>query len=260
MAEKMQSGDRRPHQGPAEPARNTVHLELQGLRAGYGKMEVIHGIDLRVEQGQSVCLVGPNGAGKSTVLNAIFGLIDIFDGRIIVAGNDVTGWSAETMLTKASMAYVLQTNSVFSDMSVEENLFVGAHTLPSRRQATEAVEQIFETYPNLAERRHAAAGALSGGERRMLELARALMTEPDILLVDEPSIGLEPRAIDDVFAMLSRLQRTRGKTVVIVEQNVKKGLEFADIGYVLVSGRIALVDRAASLLQNPQIATLFLGG
>jgi len=237
-----------------------VHLELQRLRAGYGSMEVIHGIDLSVRRGQSVCFVGPNGAGKSTVLNAIFGLAEIFGGRVVVANRDVTRLGAEKKPMTARLGYVLQTNAVFPDMTVEENLFVGAHPLPSRREAAEAVERILENYPRLGERRDIAAGALSGGERRRLELARALITDPEILLVDEPSIGLEPRAIDDVFQMLTLLQADRGKTIIIAEQNVKKGLEFAEVGCVLVSGRIAIVDEARALLKNPNIATLFLGG
>ncbi len=237
-----------------------VHLELQQLRAGYGSMEVIHGIDLRVRRGQSVCFVGPNGAGKSTVLNAIFGLAEIFGGRVIVANRDVTRLGAEKKPMAARLGYVLQTNAVFPDMTVEENLFVGAHPLPSRKEAAEAVERILENYPRLGERRDVAAGALSGGERRNLELARALITDPEILLVDEPSIGLEPRAIDDVFQMLRLLQVDRGKTIIIAEQNVKKGLEFTDVGCVLVSGRIAIADEARALLKNPDIASLFLGG
>jgi branched-chain amino acid transport system ATP-binding protein len=241
-------------------AGGSPHLDLHDLHVGYGKMEVIHGLDLKVGRGQSVCLVGPNGAGKSTVLNAIFGLADVFGGRIQVAGRDVVGVSAGAMLTKAKVAYVLQTNSVFPDMTVEENLFMGGYLLPTRRQAAEATERIFDTYPKLRERRGECAGALSGGERRILELSRALITEPDILLVDEPSIGLEPQAIDAVFDMLDRLQRVDGVTVVIVEQNVKKGLEFADIGYVLTGGRVALADRAERLLENPAVGRLFLGG
>jgi branched-chain amino acid transport system ATP-binding protein len=243
-----------------ELAGGSPHLDLQDLRVGYGKMEVVHGLDLKVGRGQSVCLVGPNGAGKSTVLNAIFGLADVFGGHIQVAGRDVVGVSARTMLTKAKVAYVLQTSSVFPDMTVEENLLMGGYLLPSWRQAAEAAERIFDTYPKLDERRGECAGALSGGERRILELSRALITGPDILLVDEPSIGLEPRAIEAVFDMLDRLQQVDGKTVVIVEQNVKKGLEFADVGYVLVAGRVALADRAERLLKNPQVARFFLGG
>lgn len=237
-----------------------VELELRGLRAGYGKMEVIHGIDLKVYRGQSVCLVGPNGAGKSTVLNAIFGLADVLGGRIMVAGHDTTSWPPTAMIGKSKITYVLQSNSAFPDMTVEENLLVGGHLLPSRRHAVQAAERIFDNYPRLAQRRSIAAGALSGGERRILEFLLALITEPDILLVDEPSVGLEPRAIDEVFELLSRLQRVDGKTVIIVEQNVKKGLEFADVGYVLVSGRVILADRAVALLHNPRISQLFLGG
>jgi len=243
-----------------ELATRPVQLELKSLRAGYGKMEVIHGIDLKVDRGQSICLIGPNGAGKSTILNAIFGLADVLGGRIMVAGHDTTAWQPTSMISTAKMAYVLQSNSAFPDMTVAENLLVGGHLLPSRRSAVEAAERIFDNYPRLAQRRSTAAGALSGGERRILEFSRALITEPDILLVDEPSIGLEPRAIDEVFEMLSRLQRIEGKTIVIVEQNVKKGLEFADTGYVLVSGRVMLADRAAALLHNPEINKLFLGG
>jgi branched-chain amino acid transport system ATP-binding protein len=244
----------------AELADESPYLDLRELHIGYGKMEVVHGIDLQVARGQSVCLVGPNGAGKSTLLNAIFGLADVFAGGIQVAGRDIVGVSARTLLTEAKVAYVLQTSSVFPDMTVEENLFMGGYLLPSRRHAAEAAERIFDIYPKLAERRGEPAGALSGGERRILELSRALITGPEILLVDEPSIGLEPRAIDAVFEMLDRLQRVEGKTVVIVEQNVKKGLEFADVGYVLVGGRIALAGRAERLLANPQVGRLFLGG
>ena len=248
------------HPAGSQRSDRSAFLELHELRAGYGQMEVIHGIDLSVQRGQSVCLVGPNGAGKSTVLNAIFGLAEIFSGRIVVANQDVTRIAAERKPMTARLGYMLQTNAIFPDMTVEENLFVGAHLMPSRKRATEAVERIFESYPRLGERRGIAAGALSGGERRRLELARALMTDPEILLVDEPSIGLEPRAIDDVFEMLKRLQHDQRKTIIIAEQNVKKGLELADVGCVLLSGRIAIVDQASALLEKPDIAALFLGG
>lgn len=257
---ELQHAANMPAAGTTGSAGHPVHLELRNLRAGYGQMEVIHGVDLKVDRGQSVCLVGPNGAGKSTVLNAIFGLADLLGGRILVAGHDTMAWSPKTMITQGKIAYVLQSNSAFADMTVEENLLVGGHLLPSRRHAVEAAERMFDSYPRLARHRGTAAGALSGGERRILEFSRALITDPDILLVDEPSIGLEPRAIDEVFEMLGGLQRIAGKTIIVVEQNVKKGLEFADIGCVLVSGRVMLTDRAAALLHNPQIAELFLGG
>ena len=241
-------------------AGSSAYIELHDLHVGYGKMEVIHGIDLRLGRGQSLCLIGPNGAGKSTILRAMFGLADVLNGHILIGGRNVTKASAETMLTAAKVAYVLQTSSVFPDMTVAENLFIGGHVLLTRREAAAAAERIFDSHPQLASRRNEPAGTLSGGERRMLELWRALITDPDILLIDEPSIGLEPRAIDAVFELLDRLQRGQGKTIVIVEQNVKKGLEFADLGYVLVSGRVALADQASRVLQDQRIGRFFLGG
>jgi len=236
------------------------YIALRDLRVGYGDMEVVHGIDLMVGKGQSLCIVGPNGAGKSTVLHAVFGLADIFGGSIEIAGRDVTGASVSTMLMQSKAVYVLQSSSIFPDMSVEDNLFMGGFLLDSRHLVQEAAERIFDAYPKLAQHRNDPAGALSGGERRMLELSRSLITEPEIIVVDEPSIGLEPRAVETVFEMLERLQRDEGKTIIVVEQNARKGLQFADIGYVIVSGRLALADQAADLLKNPRVSRLFLGG
>jgi branched-chain amino acid transport system ATP-binding protein len=235
-------------------------VAIDGLFAGYGRMEILHGLDLRVSQGQSLCLIGPNGAGKSTVLHSIQGFTQIMSGTIRVGGKDVTRMPAQRKLRDAGIAYVLQDNSVFPDMSVEENLLMGGYLLPRSREARRAAEHAFDRYPRLAERRHQRAAVLSGGERRMLEIARALIMDPAVLLVDEPSIGLEPRYIDKVFEILADLQRREHKTIVMVEQNAKKGLEFADIGYVLVSGRIALAARGRELLDNPDVGRLFLGG
>jgi len=235
------------------------HLRIEQLRVGYGVMEVVHALDLMVGRGQSLCLVGPNGAGKSTVLHGLFGLADVFGGSAMVGAQDITRAPASTLLLEAKMAYVLQTNSIFPDMTVTDNLLMGGHLL-SRQRAAAAAERILDSHPLLAERRHEPAGTLSGGERRMLELSRALITEPEVLLVDEPSIGLEPAAIDLVFDMLERLQRRDGMTIVIVEQNVRTGLLFADIGYVMVAGRVVLADRTKNLLDNPRVGQLFLGG
>jgi branched-chain amino acid transport system ATP-binding protein len=244
----------------ARLAAGPPHLDICDLRAGYGTMEVLHGIDLIVGRAQSLCIVGPNGSGKSTVLNALFGLADVQGGSVEVAGRNVTLAPSHTMLMAAKVAYVLQAGSVFHDMTVEENLLLGGHLLRPRGRSALAVERIFESFPRLAEHRTRYAGALSGGERRLLELSRALITDPEILLVDEPSIGLEPRTIDMVFEMLDRLQRSEGKTIVIIEQNAKKGLEFADLGYVLVSGRVAAADTAATLIRDSRVGRLFLGG
>ena len=234
-------------------------LAIDGLVAGYGKMEILHGLDLQVARGQSLCLIGPNGAGKSTVLHAIYGFTSITGGAITVDGVDITRLSPNQRLERG-IAYILQDNSVFPDMTVEENLWMGGFLMANPAAARTAAERVFDKYPRLAERRRQRAGVLSGGERRLLEFSRALVMEPEILLVDEPSIGLEPRFIDMVFEILDGLQRTEGKTIVMVEQNAKKGLEFADIGYVLVDGYVALAGRGDTLLENPEVGRLFLGG
>ena len=234
-------------------------LTIHGLVAGYGKMEILHGMDLMVGRGQSLCLIGPNGAGKSTVLRSIHGFTTITGGVISMAGDDVTRLGSNHKLERG-IAYILQDNSVFPDMTVEENLWMGAYLMADPAAAKAAAEQVLERYPRLAERRHQRAGVLSGGERRLLEISRALVMDPEVLLVDEPSIGLEPRFIDMVFEILNSLQRDEGKTIIMVEQNAKKGLEFADIGYVLVDGYVAKAGPGDTLLDDPDVGRLFLGG
>ncbi|MEJ2121549.1 MAG: ABC transporter ATP-binding protein [Alphaproteobacteria bacterium] len=235
-------------------------LSIDGLDAGYGQMQILYGFDLRVGAGQSLCLIGPNGAGKSTVLHSIYGFTRIFGGTIRVGTNDVTRLSANEKLKRAGIAYILQDNSVFPDMSVEENLWMGGYLMEHSPAAKEAAEKVFQKYPRLAERRGQPARVLSGGERRLLEISRALVMEPGVLLVDEPSIGLEPRFIDQVFEILADLQQSEGKTIIMVEQNAKKGLDFADLGYVLVSGQLAKAGRGDELLEDPEVGRLFLGG
>jgi branched-chain amino acid transport system ATP-binding protein len=235
-------------------------VKIAGLNAGYGKMQILHEFCLQVGKGQALCLIGPNGAGKSTVLHSIFGFTNIFGGRVVVNGKDVTRLSPKDKLRSAGVAYILQDKSVFPGMTVEENLWMGGYLMDKPAQAKEKAEQIFAKYPRLAERRRHPAKVLSGGERRLLEISRALVMDPEVLLVDEPSIGLEPRFIDMVFEILTDLQKGEGKTIIMVEQNAKKGLEFADIGYVLVSGVLAMADRGDVLLQDPEVGRLFLGG
>ncbi|MCH7957386.1 MAG: ABC transporter ATP-binding protein [Proteobacteria bacterium] len=248
----------------AKLALNAPYVKIENLRAGYGKMEILHDFNLQVSKKQSLCLIGPNGAGKSTVLHSIFGFTNIFSGSIVVGDGDdrrdITAMSASEKLKSVGIAYILQDKSIFPAMTVEENLWMGGYLMEEPAQAKEAAEKIFEKYPRLAERRTHTAGVLSGGERRLLEISRALMMEPEILLVDEPSIGLEPRFIDMVFDILDELQNVEGKTIIMVEQNAKKGLEFADIGYVLVSGEIAIAGPGDELLENPEVGRLFLGG
>jgi branched-chain amino acid transport system ATP-binding protein len=235
-------------------------VSIDRLTAGYGRMEVVHDISVRVARGQALCLVGPNGAGKSTVLNAIFGFARVFAGHIAVTGSDVTKLKPSRMLKDARLAYVLQKDSVFPDMTVEENLLMGGYLLQSRAEAKRAAESVLERYPRLKERRSERARVLSGGERRLLEISRALIMDPEVILIDEPSIGLEPRAIETVFAMLAELRGRDGKTLILVEQNARKGLAFADIGYVLVAGRLVKAGRGRDVLADPDIGRLFLGG
>jgi len=245
-------------------AHNTPYLSLENLDAGYGKMQILHRINLRVARKQSLCLIGPNGAGKSTVLHAIFGFNNIFSGNVRIGDGDnkrdITNLSANEKLRQAGIAYILQDKSVFPGMTVEENLWMGGFLMDKPSEAREAAEKVLDKYPRLAARRRHQAKVLSGGERRLLEISRALVMNPEVLLVDEPSIGLEPRFIDMVFEILHDLQHVEGKTIVMVEQNAKKGLEFADIGYVLVSGEIAIAGKGDELLDNPKVGQLFLGG
>ena len=247
-----------------ELAGNESFVSIRNLVAGYGQMEILHDLDLRVGKGQSLCLIGPNGAGKSTILHAIFGFNRIFSGSIEIGSGsdmvDVTRMTPNQKLAKAGIAYILQDKSIFPAMTVEENLWMGGFLKDKPQEAKLAAEQVFDKYSRLAARRKHKAGVLSGGERRLLEISRALVMNPEILLVDEPSIGLEPRFIDMVFDILDDLQNHEGKTIIMVEQNAKKGLEFADIGYVLVSGVLAIAGKGDDLLKNPKVGELFLGG
>ena len=235
-------------------------LSVSGLHAGYGKMEILHGVDLQIAPGRALCMIGPNGAGKSTVLHSIYGFTRITAGSVVADGKDITRLSPNQKLREAGVAYILQDNSVFPDMTVEENLWMGGYLMNRPEEAKAAAERVLQKYQRLANRRRQPARVLSGGERRLLEISRALVMNPRVLLVDEPSIGLEPRYIDMVFEILSELRQNEGKAIVMVEQNAKKGLEFADVGYVLVSGSVAMVGTGAELLQDPQVGRLFLGG
>ena len=237
-----------------------IHLTISKLSAGYGKMEILHNLDLFVSKAQSLCLIGPNGAGKSTILHSIYGFTNIFSGKIEIDGKDITNLTPAEKLKSFGIAYILQDNSVFPDMTVEENLLMGGYIKDKTEESYEEAEKIFQKYERLRNRRNQPAKVLSGGERRLLEISRALVMKPSVLLVDEPSIGLEPRYIDMVFGILGDLQQNEKKTIILVEQNAKKGLQFADIGYVLVSGETAIAGKGDDLLNNPDVGRLFLGG
>lgn len=239
---------------------SNVHLTIRQLSAGYGKMEILHNFDLFVSKAQSLCLIGPNGAGKSTILHSIYGFTNIFSGQIEIDGKEITKMTPAQKLKSAGIAYILQDNSVFPDMTVEENLLMGGYIKDKTEESYQEAERILEKYERLRNRRNQLAKVLSGGERRLLEISRALVMKPNVLLIDEPSIGLEPKYIDMVFEILRDLQQNEKKTIILVEQNAKKGLEFADIGYVLVSGQTAIAGKGNDLLKNPDVGRLFLGG
>jgi len=239
---------------------SNLHLQIKNLNAGYGKMEILHNFDLLVDKAQSLCLIGPNGAGKSTILHSIYGFTNIFSGQIEIDGKEITNLTPAEKLKSVGIAYILQDNSVFPDMTVEENLLMGGYIKDKTEESYAEAQRVLEKYERLNKRRNQPAKVLSGGERRLLEISRALVMRPSILLVDEPSIGLEPRYIEMVFEILEDLQKNEKKTIIMVEQNAKKGLEFADIGYVLVSGQTAIVGTGNDLLKNPDVGRLFLGG
>ena len=237
-----------------------THLSISKLSAGYGKMKILHDFNLTISKAQSLCLIGPNGAGKSTILHSIYGFTNIFSGKIEMNGKEITKLTPAEKLKSVGIAYILQDNSVFPDMTVEENLLMGGYIKDKTEESYQEAEKIFEKYERLRNRRNQPAKVLSGGERRLLEISRALVMKPNILLIDEPSIGLEPKYIDMVFEILGDLQKNEKKTIILVEQNAKKGLEFADIGYVLVSGETAIAGKGDELLKNPDVGRLFLGG
>ena len=184
----------------------------------------------------------------------------IFSGAVLLSGRDITTLPPSDKLKTARLAYVLQRGSVFPDMTVEENLLMGGYLLDRPSEAKEAAERVLARYPTLHARRRERANVLSGGERRLLEISRALIMDPEVVLIDEPSIGLEPRAIDMIFDMLRELRDQGGKTLILVEQNARKGLDFADVGYVLVAGRLVRAGRGKELLADPDMGRLFLGG
>ena len=241
-------------------SKDDVHLKITNLSAGYGKMEILHNLDLYVSKAQSLCLIGPNGAGKSTILHSIYGFTNIFSGKIEIDGKEITNLTPAEKLKSQGIAYILQDNSVFPDMTVEENLLMGGYIKDKTEESFEEAEKILKKYDRRRNRKNQPPKVLSGGERRLLEISRALVMKPSILLVDEPSIGLEPRYIKMVFEILEDLQKNEKKTIILVEQNAKKGLEFADIGYVLVSGQTAIAGKGDDLLNNPDVGRLFLGG
>jgi ABC-type branched-subunit amino acid transport system ATPase component len=234
-----------------------AHLQASNIVAGYVRgLPVVHGASIEVDRGEIVTLIGPNGAGKSTLLKAIAGLIEPEGGRVQLSGRDVTALSAHEVVS-AGIGFVPQTGNVFTTLTIHENLKVGAHVI--RGSLNARLERAYGLFPPLAARRALRARTLSGGERQMLAIARALMTDPTLLMLDEPTAGLAPRMVEEVFRHLRALAEA-GIAVLMVEQNAKAALRVSDRGYVLAEGRNRFGGPARALLDEPQVAEAFLGG
>ena len=237
---------------------NTPVLQVSGLRAGYGRAEVLHGIDLRSPKGSVITVIGPNGAGKSTLLNALMGVLPA-QGRIEFLGQDISALSLEERVM-LGIALVPEKRELFGTMSVEDNLVLGAFRQVRLSNANwrEQIDVVFELFPRLKERRTQAAGTLSGGERQMLAVGRALMSRPTLLMLDEPSLGLAPLVVIEIFRTIAALRDT-GVTTLLVEQNARAALETADYGYVLEMGEVALHGPASDLAEDPRVIDTYLG-
>ena len=234
-------------------------LEVQDIYAGYQKLDILQGISLQVNPGEIVCVIGPNGAGKSTVFKAVYGFIDVRRGRTFFDGKDVTDYRPQDML-RAGVSIVPQLRSVFPQMTVKENLEMGMYLEKDTKQIRKRIGEIFDLFPRLAERKKQKAGTMSGGEQRMLEIGRALMYKPKLLLMDEPSAGLAPLITKMIFEQIEHLNRELGLTVLMIEQNARQGLEISDRGYVLQLGKNSFRGPSRELLDNPEVRSAFLGG
>lgn len=232
-------------------------LEVKDLDAGYGFLQILRKVSLVVDVGEYVCLVGPNGAGKSTTLKAIAGLLKPMGGRVFLKGEPIDGLPGNKVARKG-IAFVTEERNLFVNMTVQENLYMGAYTIRDKKIHKDSLEFVFELFPRLAERRRQVAGTLSGGEAKMLAIGRGMMSSPTLLLVDEPSLGLAPLLTERVFESLDQLKKT-GVTILLVEQNVTRTLAVTDRGYVLENGKIELSGKSSDLVCNAHVRKVFLG-
>lgn len=247
-----------PHTDETTTSESTTDhvLELTGVDSGYGDVQVLDDCSLHLDAGEIVCLIGPNGAGKSTVLKTVFGMLAPWEGTVTYHGEDIGGMAPEDIV-RDGIGYVPQTENVFGSLSIEENLRMGG---VAREDGLEAViDDLYDRFPLLDERRRAKARTLSGGQRQVLAFARALVMEPDVLLIDEPSAGLAPNTAQDVFGHVEAVN-DMGTAILMVEQNAKEGLGISDRGYVLDQGTVRFDGPADSLLDNDEVSKLYLGG
>ncbi len=231
-------------------------LDVAGVVAGYGETEILHGVSMSVDQGEVVTIIGPNGCGKSTLMKAIVGLVRVRTGTVCFQERDISGQPPERIV-RNGLCYVPQSNNVFPTLTIRENLEMGAFVRNDDHRGR--IEEMFQLFPDLAQRPGQRAGSLSGGQRQMLAIARALMLDPVLLLLDEPSAGLSPAMMDNVFERIREINES-GVAVLLVEQNAREALNMSDRGYVLVAGENRLEDTGKDLLDNPEVARLYLGG
>ena len=233
-------------------------LELRAVQAGYGPIQILHDVSLHVDAGEVVAVIGPNGAGKSTTFKAVMGFITFLGGEVVFDGQSLVGLLPDRILARG-LAYVPQGRVVFTQMTVFENLEMGAYLERDRAKIREAMEWVFTLFPRLAERRRQLAGSMSGGEQQMLAMGRGLMMRPKMMMLDEPSLGLSPRLVDEVFDKIGELARG-GLTTMLVEQNAARALEISDRAYVLELGRNRFEGGGRDLLANPEVRRMYLGG
>lgn len=226
------------------------------MTGGYGGADILHGCTIAVEKGEIAVIVGPNGAGKSTAMKAVFGMLKLRKGQVRLAGEDITGLTPQARVAKG-MGFVPQTHNIFTSMSVEENLEMGAFLRKDDIAGTMA--QVYDLFPILKQKRHQPAGELSGGQRQQVAVGRALMTQPKVLMLDEPTAGVSPIVMDELFDRIIEIART-GISILMVEQNARQALEIADRGYVLVQGANRFTDTGKALLADPEVRRSFLGG
>lgn len=231
-------------------------LEVADLVTGYGDKEIIHGVDLTVGADEMVTLLGPNGAGKSTVMKAVFGLIPCWEGRVVLNGVDVTDHRPDEV-TRVGASYVPQRNNVFPNLTVRENLEMGAFTAPDDFDVDAKIDEMGKIFPMINEKIDQDAGDLSGGQQQMVEFARGLMLDPDLLLLDEPTAGLAPKIIDDVFEKVQEINDL-GVTILMIEQNIKTGVQYSDHAYLLEDGKTKFNGPADTILDRPEIREAYL--